>query len=136
MEELIKIIRKNERWILLALPILMAVVFAFLPMADVFGKTTANGVKLIFDGNGLGFGRFCATMSLLLPIAAIVLQFVTVALPPQVANRFNLIWAGGSLIFIVLMAIALPAGVSLAWGGYIYCLLAIAGIAIDFLPKQ
>lgn len=136
MDNLINTIRKNERLILLVLPILMAAIFAFLPIADVFGKTTANGIKIIFDGKGLGFGRFCATLSLLLPIAAVVLQFVKINLPVQVETWFNLIWAGASLVFAVLMVIAFPQGVSLAWGGYIYCLLAIAGIAIDLLPKR
>ncbi len=136
MDELIKIIRKNERLIFIALPILMAVIFALLPIADVFGKATANGFKLIFDGKGLGFGRFCAALALLLPIAAAVLQFVKVNLPAQIETRFNLIWAGASLVFAVLMAIAFPEGISLAWGGYIYCLLAVVGIAFDFLPKR
>ncbi len=136
MEDFIKTIRKNERLIILLLPILMAVVFAFFPVADVFGKATANGIKIIFDGKDLGFGRFCATLALLLPIAAVVLQFVKVNMPTQVETWFNPIWAGASLVFAVLMAIAFPQGVSLAWGGYIYCLLAIAGIAIDLLPKR
>lgn len=136
MEDLIKTIRKNERLIFIALPILMAVVFAFLPVVDVLGKATANGIKIIFDGKGLGFGRFCAALALLLPIAAAVLQFVKVDLPAQVKTRFNLIWTGGSFVFAVLMAIAFPQGVSLAWGGYIFCLLAIVGIAIDFKLKR
>lgn len=136
MDELLKTIRKNERLIFFVLPILMAVVFAFLPIADVFGKVTANGIKLIFDGKGFGFGRFCATLALLLPIAVVVLQFVKINLPAQIETWYNLIWAGASLVFAVLMAFAFPEGVSLAWGGYLYCLLAIVGIAIDIMPKR
>lgn len=136
MEELIKTIRKNERLIFLVLSILMAVIFAFLPIADVLGKVTANGCKIIFNGNGLGFGRFCAALALLIPIAAVVLQFVTVKLPAQIETWFNLIWTGASLVFAVLMAIAFPHGVTLAWGGYVYCLLAVAGIAINLIPKR
>ncbi len=135
MDELIKVVRKNGRMILIVLPILMAAIFALLPVADVLGKTTANGLKVIFDGEGLGFGRFCAIMALLLPIAAAVLQFVKVELPAAVESRLNLIWSAASLVFVVMMAIAFPEGVSLAWGAYIYCLLAMAGIAFDFMPK-
>lgn len=136
MEEFIKTIRKNERLIFIALSILMAAIFALMPISDVFGKATVNGIKMIFDGTGLGFARLCATLALLLPIAAVVLQFVKVNLPAAAEARFNLIWSGSSLILMVLMAVSLPQGVSLAWGGYVYCLLAIVGIAIDFLPKR
>lgn len=135
MDDLIKAIRKNERLIFLVLPILMAAIFAFLPIADVFGKSTANGIKIIFDGKGLGFGRFCATLALLLPIAALVLQFVKVNLPAQIETWFNLIWTGASLVSAVLMVIVFPEGISMAWGGYVYCLLAIVGIAIDLNRK-
>lgn len=135
MDDLIKAIRKNERLIFLVLPILMAAIFAFLPIADVFGKSTANGIKIVFDGKGLGFGRFCATLALLLPIAALVLQFVKVNLPAQIETWFNLIWTGASLVSAVLMVIVLPEGISMAWGGYVYCLLAIVGIAIDLNRK-
>lgn len=135
MDDLIKAIRKNERLIFLVLPILMAAIFAFLPIADVFGKSTANGIKIVFDGKGLGFGRFCATLALLLPIAALVLQFVKVNLPAQIETWFNLIWTGASLVSAVLMVIVFPEGISMAWGGYVYCLLAIVGIAIDLNRK-
>ncbi len=135
MGEFIKTIKKNERLIFIALPILMAVIFAFLPMVDVFDKATGNGIKLIFEGKGLGFARFCATMSLLLPIIAAVLQFVKVELPVSIKNSFNLIWTAASLVFVVLTAIALPDGVTLTWGAYLYILLAIGGIAMNCLPK-
>lgn len=136
MDKLIKTIRENEKIVLLILPIMMALIFAFLPIADVFGKTTANGIKIVFDGKGLGFSRLCATLVLLLPIFAVMLQFVKIKLPAVIESRFNFIWAAASLIFVVLMAIAFPQGVSLTWGGYIYCLLAVAGIGIDLMPKR
>lgn len=136
MDKLLNTIRQNEGIILTVLPILMAVIFAFFPVADVLGKTTANGVKLIFDGKGLGFARLCATIALLVPLAAAVLQFVRTGLPATAASNFSAIWPAASLVFAVLMAIAFPKGVALAWGGYLYCVLAIAGICIRFVPKR
>lgn len=136
MNQLIFTVRNNERLIFLTLPILMAVIFAFFPVADIYGKITANGLKLIFSGKGFGFGKLCATLSLVLPVAAVVLQFVSIELPARVASGFNIIWAGASLFFAVLMTMTFPNGVSLAWGGYLYCLLAIACIVLDLLPRR
>lgn len=136
MNQYIDTLRKNERLIFIALPILMAVIFAFFPIADIFGKATANGLKLIFSSKGFGLGRLCAILSLLLPIAAVVLQFVAIQLPAKVAARYNVIWSAVSLFVILLLTVTFPDGVSLAWGGYLYCLLAAVSMAVDILLKR
>lgn len=135
MEQNNNSLKANAGTIFLALPILMAVIFAFCPIADVFGKATFNGLKLAFGSKGYGFGSFCAFMSLLLPIAAIIFRFVTVKLPDKIEARFNTIWAAASIIFILLLTVTFPNGISLAWGGYIYILLAIACIVGDYKLK-
>lgn len=136
MEQYISNIKKNERLIFIVLPIVMAVIFAFFPIIDIYGKATANGLQLIFGGKSGGLGKFFAIMPLLLPVVAIVLQFITVELPAKIASCFNVIWTALSLFFILLMAVALPRGVTLAWGGYLYCLFGIAGIVSYFLVKR
>lgn len=136
MDELTKAIRKNEKLLFLGIPIVMAVLFAFFPVADIYGKASAIGIKLVFNGNGLGVSRLFAIVALLLPIIALVVQVATIELPEKLKSNFNVIWTVGSLVFIVLMAIAFPRGVTLAWGGYLYCLFAILGIVVNLMQKQ
>ena len=136
MKQYIDFAGRNERLIFIVLPILMTIIFAFFPIVDILGKASVNGVKLVFSGKGFGIGRLFATVALLLPIAALVVQFLAVRLPDKIASRFNIVWTGASLLFVVLMAISLPSGVSLAWGAYIYCLLAVTGIAVDLMLKR
>lgn len=55
MDELIKTVRQNKTSIVIALAILMFVAFGFCPAIDVAGKAKINGLKVLFEGSGLGF---------------------------------------------------------------------------------
>ena len=68
MDELIKTVRQNKTPIVIALAILMFVAFGFCPAIDVAGKAKINGLKVLFEGSGLGFSRFLSVLIFLAPM--------------------------------------------------------------------
>lgn len=131
MKEFLKTIEDNRRLCFIIAAALMIVFFAFCPAVDVMGKATANGLKVVFDGSGLGFSRFVSTLMLIAPIVVIVAQFVKIKTPAamNVTLEDGCFIAG--IVFFVLLAVALPKGITLAFGSYLYFVAAILGLVVD-----
>lgn len=131
MNEIIKTIEKNKDLIIVATACLMFILFGFCSAVDVAGKAQAGGLKMVFNGRGLGFSRFLSAVVLMIPILIIVNHFVNLNLNGKLKEHFNAICFAAGLVCILLLAIALPEHVTLAWGSWIYLLLAAAGAAVS-----
>lgn len=130
MNDIIKTIEKNKGLIIVAIAALMFIFFAC-SAVDVAGKAQAGGFKVLFNGKGLGFSRFLSAIILIVPIAIVVGRFVNFNLSGELKEHFNTICFVTGFVACLLMAVVLPQGISLAWGGWLYVLLALAGIAVS-----
>lgn len=129
MNDFIKIIEKNKTIIIIALAALMFILFA-ISAVDIAGKAQAGGFKIIFDGKGLGFSRFLSVIILTVPLLVIVGNLVNLNLSGNLKKYFNAICFASGFTTCLLMAIVLPAYVTLTWGGWLYILLASVGTAV------
>ena len=66
MDEFVMTIKKHKETIVIALAILMFILFGFCPAIDIIGKAKIGGLKLLFEGSGLGFARFLSIFVLCL----------------------------------------------------------------------
>lgn len=134
MNDIIKTIEKNKTLILIAIAALMFIFFA-ISAVDVAGKAQAGGFKVLFNGKGLGFSRFLSLIIMIVPIAVIVGNFVNFNLSGKLKENFNAICFATGLVGCLLMAVILPMHITLAWGGWLYVLLALAGIAVSCIKQ-
>lgn len=135
MNDLIKTIEKNKKLIIIAVAILMFIFFGLCSAVDVAGKAQANGFKVLFDGKGLGFSRLLSAIILIAPILVVIGNFVNFNLNGKLKENFNAICFVVGFIACIIMSIALPEHISLAWGGWIYALLAACGTAVSCIEQ-
>lgn len=136
MNEFVSFASKNKSGLNLGLAILMFVFFAFCPVCDILGKAAINGLKLVSDGKGLGFSRFLGFLLLLLPLLHIVAQVVDIkAIRPHKETMMTFCPLV-CLVLGLLLAVSLPTGVALAWGAYLYLLVAIVTAVVNYLIKS
>lgn len=128
MDDFKRFFYQYSQAIFIPLAVILFIFAAFCPIMDIFGKETANGLKIIFEGNGLGFCRFAATMMVLFPIGTAILSIIKPnnngALAPLV---------GFALCFISAIAyvMALPDMVTIKWGAGFYMFFSFIGIALN-----
>lgn len=135
MDELIKTVRQNKTSIVIALAILMFVAFGFCPAIDVAGKAKINGLKVLFEGSGLGFSRFLSVLIFLAPMFVVLNNSVNLKL----SEHFCTLCFIAGVVLCLLFAIALPSGISLSWGSWLYMLISLLGIGvcrIDIFTKN
>lgn len=113
MDELIKTVRQNKTSIVIALAILMFVVFGFCPAIDVAGKAKINGLKVLFEGSGLGFSRFLSVLIFLAPMFVVLNNSVNLKLTGKLSEHFCMLCFMAGVVLCLLFAIALPSGISL-----------------------
>lgn len=130
MNDIIKIIEKNKGLIIVAIAALMFIFFAS-SAVDVAGKAQAGGFKVLFDGKGLGFSRFLSFIIMIVPIVVVAGNIVNFNLSGKLKENFNAICFVTGFVACLLMAVVLPECISLAWGGWLYVLLAVGGIAVS-----
>lgn len=109
----------------------MFIFFGVCSAVDVTGKAHACGFKVLFDGAGLGFSRFLSAVILIIPLLIIAGNFVNLKLSGKLKEYFNAICFAAGFVCCLLLAIVLPQYVSLAWGGWLYIVLAVAGVAVS-----
>ena len=137
MDELIKTVRQNKTSIVIALAILMFVAFGFCPAIDVAGKAKINGLKVLFEGSGLGFSRFLSVLIFLAPMFVVLNKSVN--LKGKLSEHFCTLCFVAGVVLCLLFAIALPSGISLSWGSWLYMLISLLGIGvcrIDIFTKN
>lgn len=113
MDELIKTVRQNKTSIVIALAILMFVAFGFCPAIDVAGKAKINGLKVLFEGSGLGFSRFLSVLIFLAPMFVVFNKSVNLKLTGKLSEHFCMLCFVAGVVLCLLFAIALPSGISL-----------------------
>lgn len=113
MDELIKTVRQNKTTIVIALAILMFVAFGFCPAIDVAGKAKINGLKVLFEGSGLGFSRFLSVLIFLAPMFVVLNKSVNLKLTGKLSEHFCMLCFVAGVVLCLLFAIALPSGISL-----------------------
>lgn len=113
MDELIKTVRQNKTSIVIALAILMFVAFGFCPAIDVAGKAKINGLKVLFEGSGLGFSRFLSVLIFLAPMFVVLNKSVNLKLTGKLCEHFCTLCFVAGVVLCLLFAIALPSGISL-----------------------
>ncbi len=113
MDELIKTVRQNKTSIVIALAILMFVAFGFCPAIDVAGKAKINGLKVLFEGSGLGFSRFLSVLIFLAPMFVVFNKSVNLKLTGKLSEHFCTLCFVAGVVLCLLFAIALPSGISL-----------------------
>lgn len=113
MDELIKTVRQNKTSIVIALAILMFVAFGFCPAIDVAGKAKINGLKVLFEGSGLGFSRFLSVLIFLAPMFVVFNKSVNLKLTGKLSEHFCTLCFVAGIVLCLLFAIALPSGISL-----------------------
>ena len=131
MNEFIKTIEKNKTLVIIGLAVLMFVFFGLCSAVDVAGKAQANGLKVLFEGKGLGFSRFLSALIIIIPLLIIAGNFFNLKLSGKLKEHFNAICFAAGFICCLLLTIALPQHISLAWGSWLYILLSITGIAVN-----
>lgn len=134
MNDIIKIIEKNKNIIIIAIAALMFIFFA-ISAVDVAGKAQAGGFKVLFDGKGLGFSRFLSAIIMIVPIVIVAGNIVNFNLSGKLKENFNAICFITGFAACLIMAIALPEYISLAWGGWLYVLFSAAGIAVSCIEN-
>jgi hypothetical protein len=72
MDDLLKQIKQYKEPLVIGLAILMLIFYGFCPVIDILGKAKANGLKVLFEGSGLGFSRFLSLLILLAPLLVVV----------------------------------------------------------------
>ena len=115
MDEFVMTIKKHKETIVIALAILMFILFGFCPAIDIIGKAKIGGLKLLFEGSGLGFARFLSIFVLLAPMF--------------VALGSTLCFVAG-IVLCLLFALVLPSGANLAWGSWLYMLTGVLGVVV------
>lgn len=113
MDELIKTVRQNKTSIVIALAIVMFVAFGFCPAIDVAGKAKINGLKVLFEGSGLGFSRFLSVLIFLAPMFVVFNKSVNLKLTGKLSEHFCTLCFVAGVVLCLLFAIALPSGISL-----------------------
>ena len=129
--KIIKTIEKYKNLIVIAIAGMMFVFFGLCSAVDVAGIAQAGGLKVLFDGKGLGFSRFLSALIIIIPILIIAGNFINLNLSGKLKEHFNTICFAAGFTCCLLLAIVLPQHVTLAWGSWLYFLLSITGVAVS-----
>lgn len=136
MDELVKTLKQNQKVFFIAVAALMFVFIAFCPIADVMGKYKFSGFDFLFK-EGVKFGyRLLSFLFIIDAIALLVCQLVDLKLNEGLAKNLNTILAGAAVLFFLIFAISLSEGVSVAFGAYLYLLLALVGLVGSILINK
>lgn len=130
MDEFVMTIKKHKETIVIALAILMFILFGFCPAIDIIGKAKIGGLKLLFEGSGLGFARFLSIFVLLAPMFVALGRSVDLKLTGKLAENFSALCFVAGIVLCLLFALALPSGANLAWGSWLYMLTGVLGVIV------
>ena len=72
MDSLVKFTKQYKASLIIAIAIIMFILFGFCSAVDVAGKAKVCGLKILFEGDGLGFSRFLSALILLAPMLVVL----------------------------------------------------------------
>ena len=138
MSDLKTQINTNRRNVIIGLAALMFLFFALINAISVL-IVGFNGFQVAFSSilSNIGVARFFAILLILIPIVIVVDEFINFKanLPAKLKENFGTCMFGLGVLLAIIFAISLPTGVSLGWGGILYILFALAGIAVCNINK-
>lgn len=111
MDDLLKQIKQYKEPLVIGLAILMLIFYGFCPVIDILGKAKANGLKVLFEGSGLGFSRFLSLLILLAPLLVIVGKPISAKLTGMLKDNLCIICFLAGIVLCLLFAVVLPNGV-------------------------
>lgn len=134
MNEVKNQIEQLKTPIIIGIAVLMFIFFGFCDAVGAGGKTI-NGFQLVFKAEGFGFSRFIGLLLLILPIIAILEKFIDFGMQKSMKASLSAIIFVAAFLLAIILSPALPMGISIAWGTWVYMFLAVVGIIINYLHK-
>lgn len=130
MDNLVKFTKQYKASLIIAIAIIMFILFGFCSAVDVAGKAKVCGLKILFEGDGLGFSRFLSALILLAPMLVVLDESTNLKLTAKMSRIPASIFFGISIVLCLIFAHVLPSGFKLAWASWLYMLAGVIGIAV------
>ena len=127
MDSLVKFTKQYKASLIIAIAIIMFILFGFCSAVDVAGKAKVCGLKILFEGDGLGFSRFLS--------ALILDESTNLKLTAKMSRIPASFFFGISIVLCLIFAHVLPSGFKLAWASWLYMLAGVIGIAVCNIEK-
>ena len=127
MDSLVKFTKQYKASLIIAIAIIMFILFGFCSAVDVAGKAKVCGLKILFEGDGLGFSRFLSALILLAPMLVVLDESTNLKLTAKMSRIPASFFFGISIV--------LPSGFKLAWASWLYMLAGVIGIAVCNIEK-
>ncbi len=135
MNSLVKFTKQYKASIIIAIAIIMFILFGFFPAVDVAGKAKICGLKILFEGDGLGFSRFLSALILLAPMLVVLDGSTNLKLTGKMSRIPAFFFFGISIVLCLIFAHVLPSGLKLAWASWLYMLAGVIGMAVCNIEK-
>ena len=135
MDNLVKFTKQYKASLIIAIAIIMFILFGFCSAVDVAGKAKVCGLKILFEGDGLGFSRFLSALILLAPMLVVLDESPNLKLTAKMSRIPAPFFFGTSLVLCLIFAHVLPSGFKLAWASWLYMLAGVIGIAVCNIEK-
>ena len=130
MDSLVKFTKQYKASLIIAIAIIMFILFGFCSAVDVAGKAKVCGLKILFEGDGLGFSRFLSVLILL-----VLDESTNLKLTAKMSRIPASFFFGISIVLCLIFAHVLPSGFKLAWASWLYMLAGVIGIAVCNIEK-
>lgn len=135
MDSLVKFTKQYKASIIIAIAIIMFILFGFCPAVDVAGKAKICGLKILFEGDGLGFSRFLSALILLAPMLVVLDGSTNLKLTGKMSRIPASFFFCISIVLCLIFAHVLPSGLKLAWASWLYMLAGVIGMAVCNIEK-
>ena len=135
MDSLVKFTKQYKASLIIAIAIIMFILFGFCSAVDVAGKAKVCGLKILIEGDGLGFSRFLSALILLAPMLVVLDESTNLKLTAKMSRIPASFFFGISIVLCLIFAHVLPSGFKLAWASWLYMLAGVIGIAVCNIEK-
>ena len=135
MDNLVKFTKQYKASLIIAIAIIMFILFGFCSAVDVAGKAKVCGLKILFEGDGLGFSRFLSVLILLSPKLVLLDKSTNLKLTAKMSRILAPFYFDISIVICLIIAHVLPSGFKLAWASWLYMLAGVIGIAVCNIEK-
>ena len=135
MDSLVKFTKQYKASIIIAIAIIMFILFGFCPAVNVAGKAKICGLKILFEGDGLGFSRFLSALILLAPMLVVLDGSTNLKLTGKMSRIPASFFFCISIVLCLIFAHVLPSGLKLAWASWLYMLAGVIGMAVCNIEK-
>ena len=134
MKETLLKIQENKRSIVVVIAVLMLLFFGFGSAVDVYGKVQTSGIKLLFNGK-FNAGNIWMLLIFAAPILVILGEVMGMSIIKSYKGNLSGIWFICGFIILTIFGLAMPSEASLAWGSWLYLILALLGFFVSYMHK-